>query len=315
MNYLDFESKLQLLESKIEELKQAEYLDLNISKEINQLQKKHDDLLHNIYSKLTSWQKVQVARHQDRPHASDYINNIVSDYTKLCGDRLFGEDKAIIGGIGRIKSKSVMVLGIEKGADLENRIKHNFGMPMPEGYRKAQRLMNLADRLQLPIVTFVDTSGAYPGQEAEERGQGESIAKSIAMCLSITTPLISIIIGEGGSGGAIALAAGDKVAMLEHSIYSIISPEACASILLRNSAQAEEVAKSLKLTANDLKRFEIIDDIIPEGLGGAHRNKDLVYKEVEKYIYKSLEELYMLPASERKSIKQNRYLKYGKTSW
>ena len=253
MHFLDFEKPIAELEGKIAELRHLSDSDgMNIAEEVSRLQAKVERDLGSTYSRLTPWQKTLVARHPDRPHTVDYIKALVEDFTPLAGDRVYGEDAAIIGGLGRIKGRSVMVIGLEKGRDTETRIKHNFGMARPEGYRKARRLMNLADKFGIPIITFVDTAGAYPGVGAEERGQAEAIARCIQTCLDVRVPLISIIIGEGGSGGAIALATGNVVLMLEHSIYSVISPEGCASILWRDGDQAKAAADALKLTAQDL---------------------------------------------------------------
>lgn len=311
--YLDFEEKIANLENQIKDLQEKKAsLGVDLGSEISSLNKKYQKLLEDTYKNLTPWQKVLVARHTERPKALDYIHNIVKDFVPLAGDRLYAEDNAVISGIGRINNRSFVILGIEKGNDLESRIKHNFGMPKPEGYRKAQRLMKMADSLKLPIVAFVDTSGAYPGQEAEERGQGEAIAKSIAVGLEISTPLISVIIGEGGSGGAIALASGDCVIMLEHSVYSVISPEGCASILWRNDKMAQEAATSLCLTAQDLHKFGIVDKVIAEPTGGAHRNKEEVYKLVAQEIVRELDSLLNLDDKARKKKKRDRFLKIGK---
>lgn len=311
-HYLDFEDKIATLEAKIKDLVEGNEKGLDVEKEIASLNDKYYKLLQKTYENLTPWQKLQVARHQDRPHTLDYIDALFNDFTLLAGDRLFAEDEAIIAGIARFQGRSVMIIGIEKGCDLESRIKHNFGMPKPEGYRKAQRLMNLADHLGLPIITFVDTSGAYPGQEAEERGQGEAIARSIAVSLEVSTPIISIIIGEGGSGGAIAIALGDKIMMLEHAIYSVISPEGCASILWRNIQMAEEAAKQLGITADILLEFGIIDKIIKEPFGGAHRDKKTTFKNVAKEINIALTRLESLKPEDRKKMKLDKLLKIGK---
>jgi len=273
LTFLEFERPIAELESKIEELRGLTNQDgLNIAEEIAKLQAKVDKLLKQTYSKLLPAQKVQVARHPNRPHLRDYLAALVEDFTPLAGDRAFAEDRAIIGGIGRFRGYSVMVIGQEKGHDTESRLQHNFGMARPEGYRKTQRLMNLAERFRLPVITMVDTAGAYPGVGAEQRGQAEAIARCIEVCLRLRVPLVSVIIGEGGSGGAIALAAADRVMMLEHSIYSVISPEGCASILWRDGSLAGEAATALRLTAQDLKEFAVIDEIIQEPVGGAHRN-------------------------------------------
>jgi len=272
--FLDFEKPIAELEGKIEELRHlSDGGGLNITEEVTRLQDKVERLLRQTYAKLEPWQKVQVARHPDRPHFHDYVDELIDDFTPLAGDRTFAEDPAIIGGLGRFRGYSMIVIGHEKGADTESRVRHNFGMARPDGYRKAQRLMRLAERFRLPVITLVDTSGAYPGKGAEERGQAEAIARSIETCLDLRVPLVSVIIGEGGSGGAIAIAAGDAVLMLEHAIYSVISPEGCASILWRSSEQAPEAAEALKMTAEDLLELGIIDAIVPEPLGGAHRDR------------------------------------------
>ena len=289
---LDFEKPVLELEQKIAELSKVEQSDgLNIDEEVKQMQQKADKLLEQIYTKLSPQQKVQVARHQNRPHCLDYIQALITDFTPLAGDRLFSQDDAMISGIGRFEGQTVMILGQEKGADTESRIKHNFGMARPEGYRKAQRLIAMANQFKLPILTFVDTSGAYPGVGAEERGQSEAIAKSIESCLRAEVPIISVIIGEGGSGGAIAIATADRVLMLQHAIYSVISPEGCASILWRSAEYAEDAAKALKITAKDLKGLKIIDEIIQEPVGGAHRNHSEVFDAVKNTISKNLAEL------------------------
>ena len=272
-HFLDFEKPIAELEGKIEELRHlSNGSELNIADEVTRLEAKVDRLLRQTYQRLTPWQKVQVARHPERPHSSDFIKGLITDFTPLAGDRAFAEDRAIIGGLGRFRGLSVVIIGHEKGADTESRVRHNFGMARPEGYRKARRLMELAERFRIPVLTFVDTAGAYPGIDAEARGQAEAIARSIETCLAIEVPLVATIIGEGGSGGAIALAAGNTVLMLEHAIYSVISPEGCASILWRSAEQAQTAADALKLTAEDLHRLGVIDEVVPEPLGGAHRD-------------------------------------------
>ncbi len=269
---LDFERPIAELEGKIEELRHLSATsELNIAEEVGRLESTANRLLRQTYARLTPWQKVQVARHPERPHCLDYVGALVTELVLLSGDRGFAEDGAIIGGIGRFRGRSVLVLGTEKGADTDARLHHNFGMARPEGYRKARRLMQLADRFGLPILTFVDTAGAYPGIDAEARGQAEAIARAIETSLDIRVPIVAAIIGEGGSGGAIALAAGNSVLMLEHAIYSVISPEGCASILWRNGAHTQEAAEALRLTAQDLLRLGVVDRIVPEPLGGAHR--------------------------------------------
>ena len=288
--FLDFEAPVAELEGKIAELKALAQGDaaVSISEEVKALDKKAGKILGDLYQNLTPWQKAQVARHQDRPHALDYIAAMITDFVPLAGDRKFGEDKAIVGGLGRFDGQAVVVIGQEKGSTTESRINHNFGMARPEGYRKAVRLMEMADKFGLPVLTFVDTSGAYPGVDAEERGQAEAIARSTDCCLSLGVPLVSVIIGEGGSGGAIAIATANSVIMLEHAIYSVISPEGAASILWRDPARAKDAAVALKITAQDLKKFGIIDEIIPEPLGGAHRNPEQAMKDTSVVIARIL---------------------------
>jgi acetyl-CoA carboxylase carboxyl transferase subunit alpha len=271
-HFLDFERPIAELEGKIEELRHLSTENgLNIAEEVGRLASQVDRLLRQTYSRLTPWQKVLVARHPERPHCRDYLAGLVEDFTPLAGDRAFAEDAAVLGGIARFRGRSVVVLGTEKGADTEGRVKHNFGMARPEGYRKARRLMRLAEHFQLPLLTFVDTAGAYPGIDAEARGQSEAIAAAIETCLDIRVPVIAAVIGEGGSGGAIALAAGNCVLMLEHAIYSVISPEGCASILWRNGENAKDAAEALRLTAQEMLHLGVIDGIVGEPLGGAHR--------------------------------------------
>jgi acetyl-CoA carboxylase carboxyl transferase subunit alpha len=270
--FLEFERPIGELEGKIEELRHLSTTgELNIAEEVGRLEASATRLLRQTYARLTPWQKVQVARHPERPHTLDYITALISDFVPLAGDRGFAEDKAIVGGLGRFRGRSIVVVGTEKGADTETRLAHNFGMARPEGYRKAARLMRLADRFHLPVLTLVDTAGAYPGIDAEARGQAEAIARAIETCLDIRVPLIAAIIGEGGSGGAMALAAADAVLMMEHAVYSVISPEGCASILWRDGGHAAEAAEALRLTAEDLLRLGVVDRIVPEPLGGAHR--------------------------------------------
>lgn len=271
--FLDFEAPVADLEGKIAELRAMAQGDakISIADDVKSLEKKANKILADLYQSLTPWQKAQVARHPERPHALNYIETLITDFVPLAGDRKFSEDEAVVGGLGRFEGQAVVIIGQEKGSDTASRLKHNFGMAKPEGYRKAVRLMEMANRFGLPVITFVDTSGAYPGVEAEERGQAEAIARSTDCCLSLGVPLVSVIIGEGGSGGAIAIATANTVLMLEHSIYSVISPEGAASILWRDPARAKDAAVALKITAQDLKKFGVIDEIIPEPLGGAHR--------------------------------------------
>jgi acetyl-CoA carboxylase carboxyl transferase subunit alpha len=291
--FLDFEKPIAELEGKIEELRHAADSngEVNIAEEIAKLQAKVDRLLKETYAKLTPWQKTLVARHPERPHFNDYVAQLTEDFLPLSGDRSFADDPAIQGGLARLRGRSVVVIGHEKGSDTAARVKHNFGMARPEGYRKAQRLMELADRFRLPVVTLVDTPGAYPGVDAEARGQAEAIARSIEVCLRIRVPFVAAIIGEGGSGGAIALAAANRVVMLEHAVYSVISPEGCASILWRSSEQAKEAAEALKLTAKDLLALKVIDDIVTEPVGGAHRDPKRAIGALGEAINEALNEL------------------------
>ena len=312
-NFLDFEKPIAELEGKIEELRHlSDDGEINIAEEVARLQAKADRLLRQAYAKLTSWQKTQVARHPDRPHSSDYIANLIEDFTPLAGDRLFGEDRAIIGGIGRFRGYTVVIIGQEKGSDTNSRIEHNFGMARPEGYRKAQRLMGLANRFGLPVVTLIDSAGAYPGIGAEERGQAAGIARSIETCLGLEVPLVCAIIGEGGSGGAIAIATANQVLMLEHAVYSVISPEGCASILWRSGEQAQQAAEALKLTAQDLIKLGVIDEIMPEPLGGAQRDKREAIETVGEAIEKSLRELRKLDGVELRQCRREKFLEIGR---
>ncbi len=311
---LEFEKPILELEGKISELRNMSSSGgaVNIAEEIGRMTSKADKLLQQTYSKLTPAQKVQVARHPERPHFLDYVREIITDFTPLAGDRNFAEDYALLGGLGRFKGRPVVVMGHEKGFDTETRIKHNFGMTRPEGYRKAQRLMNMASQFQLPVITLVDTAGAYPGKGAEERGQSEAIAKSIETCLRTDVPIISVIIGEGGSGGAIAIAVADRVYMLEHSIYSVISPEGCASILWRSSAHAEEAATALKITAQDLYQLKLVDGIIAEPIGGAHRHKKETITNVSNQIEKSLSELTPWDTERLVKDRRKKFLAYSR---
>jgi acetyl-CoA carboxylase carboxyl transferase subunit alpha len=312
--YLDFEKPIAELEGKIKELRHvsASGEEINIADEIGRLQNKVEKLLQNTYSKLTPWQKTLVARHPERPHTLDYIENLIEDFTPLAGDRLYGEDCAIVGGLGRFQGHSVVVMGHEKGHTTQTRVKHNFGSARPEGYRKAQRLMDLAERFNLPIITFVDTAGAFPGADAEERGQSEAIARSIEKCLQVKVPFTSLIIGEGGSGGAIAIACGNDVFMLEHSIYSVISPEGCASILWRSNDYTESAADALNITAQDLHRLGVIDDIITEPLGGAHRSHDNTFASVRSILEKSIQEQLKHDGGVLKAKRREKFLAMGR---
>ncbi len=311
--FLDFEKPVAELEGKIEELRHiSDDGEINIAEEVAKLQTKADRMLRQSYAKLTPWQKTQVARHPERPHVSDYIANLVEDFMPLAGDRLFGEDHAILGGLGRIRGHAMVVLGQEKGNDTASRVRHNFGMARPEGYRKAQRLMLLAERFGLPLITLVDTAGAYPGIGAEERGQAEAIARCIQISLELRVPFVSVIIGEGGSGGAIAVATANRVLMLEHSIYSVISPEGCASILWRNGERAQDAAEALKLTAEDLLKLKVIDESIREPLGGAQRGKRETIEAVGDAIEKHLAELRGQDGETLRASRREKYLAMGR---
>ena len=305
IKYFDFESEIEKIDKDIELLNLN---DGNNIEEIKSLNIKKEETLKKIYNKLNAWQKVQIARHSLRPHTLDYINNIFKDYVPLHGDKKFADDSAIIGGLAKIENKSVMIIGTEKGKTMQSRLKHNFGMAKPEGYRKAQRLMFIAEKYNLPIITFIDTAGAFPGKDAEERGQSESIATSIATSLKIKTPIISIIIGEGGSGGAIALATADKILMLENSIYSVISPEGCASILWRNTNYSQKAAENLKLTAEDCFNLKIIDEKIPELAGGAHRFPLEQSNIIKKSIIKNIENLKKIDIEDLIFYRNKKYL-------
>ncbi len=311
--HLEFEKPIVELEAKAVELQTMDKSGVNLQDEIARIRQKAERILVQTYSKLAPEQKVQVARHPDRPHFGDYARRLIQDFTPLAGDRAFGEDAALIGGLGRFRGQSCVIMGQEKGHDTPTRILHNFGMTKPEGYRKAQRLMAMAHQFGLPIITLVDTAGAYPGIGAEERGQSEAIARSIESCLRAETPLVSVIIGEGGSGGAIAIAAADRVFMLEHSIYSVISPEGCASILWRSAAFAKDAARALKLTAQDLKQLGIIDTIIEEPMGGAHREPERTIDVVGDYIEKALNELGALDGHILKTRRRQKFLEMGHT--
>ena len=311
--FLDFEKPVAELEAKIEELRHlTDAGELDVAAEVAALQGRVDKILRQAYARLTPWQKVQVARHPDRPHFKDYAAALIEDFTPLAGDRAFAEDQAILGGLGRFRGRSVMVMGTEKGADTTSRLKHNFGMARPEGYRKAMRLMDLADRFNLPVVTLIDTPGAYPGVDAEARGQAEAIARSIEKCLALRVPLVSVIIGEGGSGGAIALATANKVLMLEHAVYSVISPEGCASILWRDQAQAQTAAEAMRVTAEDLLKLRIIDQIVAEPVGGAHRHPEKTVKAVGEAIAGALNDLVGLDRSGLAAQRRAKFLEMGK---
>ncbi|MGH1404477.1 MAG: acetyl-CoA carboxylase carboxyltransferase subunit alpha [Alphaproteobacteria bacterium] len=314
MSQLDFEKPILELESKISELRHVNGdSEVNIAEEISRMQSKADKLLKQTYGKLTAAQKVQVARHQDRPHMLDYVSQMIDDFTPLAGDRNFAEDHALIGGLGRFKGQSCVIIGHEKGHDTQSRIQRNFGMARPEGYRKAQRLMKMASQFQIPVISLIDTAGAYPGVGAEERGQSEAIAKSIESCLRTDVPIISVVIGEGGSGGAIAIAVADKVYMLEHSIYSVISPEGCASILWRSRDYAKDAATALKLTAQDLHELKLIDAIIEEPIGGAHRKREETVQAVANQIETGLSDLTPWNNDQIIQKRREKFLQYGRS--
>jgi len=307
--FLDFEKPVAELDARVAELRDtAEAGALNIDAEIERLEAKADKLLREAYSRLTPWQKTQVARHPDRPHFRDYVAALVEDFIPLSGDRSFADDQAIIGGLGRLGGRRVMLIGHEKGGDTSSRLKHNFGIAKPEGYRKAIRLMRLAYRFGLPVVTLVDTPGAFPGVQAEERGQAEAIARSIEECLELSVPMVAAIVGEGGSGGAMALAAANRVLMLEHSVYSVISPEGCASILWRTGEKAAEAAEAMRVTAGDLLQLEVIDRIIPEPVGGAHRNPEEAIATLGEAVLEELDALTALDPAQLKADRRAKYL-------
>ncbi|MGV0816515.1 acetyl-CoA carboxylase carboxyltransferase subunit alpha [Martelella sp. AMO21009] len=313
-SYLDFERPISDLEAKIIELKKLadDGESIDTSEEIARLETRVSEAMTDIYGKLSPWQKAQVARHPQRPHFLDYAKRLFTDFTTIAGDRNFGEDAAIQAGLARFRGRPVAVIGEEKGHDTKSRLKHNFGMPRPEGYRKAIRLMELADRFNLPVISIVDTQGAYPGVGAEERGQAEAIARSTQMCLRLGVPMITLVIGEGMSGGAIAIAAANRVYMLEHAIYSVISPEGAASILWRDSARAKEAATNMKITAQDLKGFGIVEEIIPEPVGGAHRHADTVIDASGDQIAEGLNEFEGKSAEEIRNMRRQKFLAIGR---
>ena len=311
-NFLEFERPIAELESKIEELRHLPTApDINITDEVAVLEAKASRLLKQTYAKLTAWQKVQVARHPNRPHFLDYAEALFTEFTPLAGDRSFAEDRAIVGGLARFRGRSVVVMGTEKGNEVESRVRHNFGMARPEGYRKAIRLFEMAERFRLPVITLVDTAGAWPGIDAEARGQAEAIARSIEASLKLTVPLVATIIGEGGSGGAVALATGNSVLMLEHSIYSVISPEGCASILWRSGDQAAVAAEALRLTAQDLLKLGVIDRIVPEPVGGAHRERAAAIAVLGDALQETLKPLLEMTPADLKLQRRQKFLAMG----
>src|SRR5271170_4126983 len=314
-SYLDFEKPVAELEAKIEEMRALQNGGeaIAIGEEINRIEGKATQTLKELYAELTPWQKTQVARHPQRPHCFDYIAQLVADFAPLAGDRTFGEDAAIIGGFGRFRGESVCVIGQEKGSDTDSRLKHNFGMARPEGYRKAARLMDMADHFEIPVIALVDTAGAYPGIGAEERGQAEAIARSTEVCLRIGVPNVAAIIGEGGSGGAIAVATANRVIMLEHSIYSVISPEGAASILWRDAAKAQDAASNMKITAQDLLRLGVVDTIVPEPAGGAHRDPPATIAATGAAIAEALGELRGLDPATIVRLRREKFMAIGRT--
>lgn len=314
-SYLDFEKPVAELETKVDELRAlaGNGEAVSIGEELSKLQAKAAKALADLYAGLTPWQKIQVARHPQRPHFSDYVRQLVDEFTPLAGDRLFGEDFAIVGGFGRFRGEPICVIGQEKGSDTSSRLHHNFGMARPEGYRKAVRLMELADRFGLPVVSLVDTAGAFPGIDAEERGQAEAIARSTDACLNLGVPNVAVIVGEGGSGGAIAIATANRVLMLEHAIYSVISPEGAASILWRDPTRAQDAATGMKITAEDLRRFGVIDAIVPEPVGGAHRDPAAAIAATGDAIAQALDELKDLNRETVRRQRRDKFLAIGRT--
>jgi acetyl-CoA carboxylase carboxyl transferase subunit alpha len=312
MTFLDFEKPIAELRARVAELRDtADSGSLDIEQEVQKLEAKADRMLRDTYAKLTPWQKTQVARHPQRPHLKDYIAGFVEDFMPLAGDRAFADDQAITGGLGRIGGRRVMVIGHEKGDDTASRLRHNFGMAKPEGYRKAIRLMELADRFRISVVTLVDTSGAFPGVQAEERGQAEAIARSTEACLALGVPLVAAIVGEGGSGGAVALAAANRVLMFEHAVYSVISPEGCASILWRTAEKAADAADAMKITAQDLEKLGVVDRIVPEPVGGAHRGRSEAIASLGVALTEELDILLPLSAKEVQHQRREKFLAIG----
>jgi acetyl-CoA carboxylase carboxyl transferase subunit alpha len=313
--YLEFERPIAELEGKIVELRQMAAADPNmdISDDVTRLQTKADALINETYAKLTPWQKALVARHPARPHFSDYITHLVDDFTPLAGDRLYGEDRAVVAGLGRFRGRSVAIVGHEKGNDTKSRLHHNFGMAMPEGYRKAQRLFEMANRFGLPVISFADTQGAYPGVSAEERGQAEAIARATQASLNLTVPFVATIIGEGMSGGALGIAVANKVLMLEHAIYAVISPEGCASILWRSADKAQDAAAAMRITAQDLLGLKVIDGIIPEPTGGAHRDPEAAINAVGDAVAASLAEMNGMSPDQLRKQRRDKYLAIGRS--
>ena len=312
LKFLDFEQPIAELEAKIDELRYVgDDSEININDEVARLKEKSESLTQNIFAKLSPWQVARVARHESRPYTQDYLDIIAPDFQELHGDRMYADDPAIVGGIGRIDGTAVMFIGHQKGRDTKERVRRNYGMPKPEGYRKAQRLMRMAEKFSMPVVTFIDTPGAYPGVGAEERGQSEAIAQSLYMMAGLKTPIICVVIGEGGSGGALAIGVGDKLLMLQYSIYSVISPEGCASILWKSADKAEDAAEAMRITAANLNEFGLVDEVLPEPLGGAHRNPKAMAEVVRNALLSSLEELAQLSTDQLLERRQQRLASFG----
>ena len=313
MKFLDFEQPIAELEAKIEELRYVgDDSEININEEVARLKAKSESLTKNIFAKLSPWQIARVARHESRPYTQDYLSIIAPDFQELHGDRMYADDPAIIGGVGRIDGHAVMFIGHQKGRDTKERVRRNYGMPKPEGYRKAQRLMRMAEKFSMPVVTFIDTPGAYPGVGAEERGQSEAIAYSLYLMAGLKTPIISVVIGEGGSGGALAIGVGDRLLMLQYSIYSVISPEGCASILWKSAERAEDAAEAMRITASQLNEFDLVDEVLEEPLGGAHRNPKEAAEVIRNALLKSLDELGSLSTEQLLAERQRRLSSFGR---
>jgi acetyl-CoA carboxylase carboxyl transferase subunit alpha len=313
LKFLDFEQPIAELEAKIDELRYVgDDSEININEEVARLKKKSASLTKSIFAKLSPWQVARVARHESRPYTADYLDMMCPDFQELHGDRMYADDPAIIGGVGRIDGKAVMIIGHQKGRDTKERVRRNYGMPKPEGYRKAQRLMKLAEKFSLPVVTFIDTPGAYPGVGAEERGQSQAIAQSLYMMAGLRTPIICIVIGEGGSGGALAIGVGDRLLMLQYAVYSVISPEGCASILWKSAEKAEDAAEAMRITAPSLNSFGLVDEVLEEPLGGAHRNPQGMAEVIRNAIIKNLDELDATPVEQLLEQRQQRLAAFGK---
>ena len=312
LKFLDFEQPIAELEAKIEELRfVGDDSEININEEVQRLREKSESLTKNIFSKLSAWQVAQVARHPSRPYTLDYLANIAPDFQELHGDRMYADDSAVVGGVGRVDGRAVMFVGHQKGRDTKDRVRRNYGMPKPEGYRKAQRLMRLAEKFKLPVVTFIDTPGAYPGVGAEERGQSEAIASSLYLMAGLRTPILSVVIGEGGSGGALAIGVGDRLLMLQYGIYSVISPEGCASILWKSADKAQDAAEAMRITADALSEFGLVDEVLEEPLGGAHRNPNAMAEVIRNALIRNLDELDQLTPEQLLENRQRRFAGFG----